>query len=237
MMPTFLEKINVSIFKLVFGLSTLFSASNSYGQILVDYTSQNTATRAEGILAFTETEYEYDGNPVVDFEIERDILGLGLTTSISQKVNFIGQLGFILDSEHQNSCDGDGFILGGGANLLLKNKQKYSLAAYGFFNYIKEEFKCPLNSKVEATVKDLHLGPVVTVKLNRDISFYGALDLAISSRGDWKVNGSNFEQEFERDSLMTLKLGAKGNFDGLSGRLELTFIGEDNITFGIGSAI
>ena len=214
-------------------LPLLLMADLGYGQILVDYTSTSSRSEVEGILSFAETEYEFEQAPTIDYDIDRDILALGITVPVGRSAHFLGQFGFILDSERQNNyCDGDGFMIGGGLNSSFIHKRNFTISGFAFFNYIKESFDCPLNVDVDSTVKDFHFGPIAAIKLNPSVSLYGALDLAVMSRGDWEYSGGG-SNDFERDNLMTLRLGAKGRFEGMQGRFELALVGEDSFTFSL----
>ena len=184
----------------------------------------------EGLLAITDVDYETKEN--FEFDLERTTLAFGYASTLASKWDVMFLAGINLDSEIGTN-DGSGFVLGAGLKRIVLTKKTVTLSLWGGLSYARDNL-----DDLDVTVTEFHLGPNVSFAVNPDINIYGVLDLTVKSDGKADPDSSLVSSfSFERDNLISLRLGGQFMVDNMIMRLELALSGEDSLYFGIGAPI
>ncbi len=99
------------------GLITVQSAE---AQLLINPQQQLNSSNLDLDIALSFSEIEYDADGVRDAEVERTIIGAGLSLPLNDTLNLYGELGYIAKAELSNTGDdGDGILFGSGVRSVL----------------------------------------------------------------------------------------------------------------------
>jgi hypothetical protein len=203
-------------------------------ELLASPTSKAEAEAFELGAAFISSEItlENDGD---DSDIERQMISVYGAYGVNDMVDVYAGVAMILKAEADDiNADGDGFGWGGGIRGDLPIGDEVTLRGYTQFLYISEEYD-PDGLDGEGWFVDV--GVLAMYEASDDVNIYGGLELAPFDNFEVKVSGDYLNHQtidFERDDLLTIRLGAKFDIEDLFLRGELAFAGEKSFTIGAG---
>lgn len=181
----------------------------------------------------------YDPEQGTEFDIERKILGLGVSFPLGSNAYGDFGLGLITETEAENRDEeGSGYQLLFGAKGMVHRSGNIGVNVNGSFSLLSESIKDG-NVKDELEITELRLGSTVNAFVSSKIIPYAGLELTLLSDGTWKtktpVSTSKFD--FERDDILGLRLGAKFLLGQAALKAEALLLGERTLTFGIDLAL
>ncbi len=201
-------------------LTPFFVSSNASAQVLANTTLSGTSDFM-ATLAFSDVDYDNEkayGNTT----IERTILAGSFAMKASSDFDFMGQFGFIMDSEFEGvDKDGSGFMFGAGIRTDVFPEGRAKVNAYGLFNYLSEKYS---DIDLDVSIIELHLGATMNYALNYKFQPFFGLELVPFSDGEAKMG--DYSGDFERDDLFNLKFGATMNLDKVNLQASLTAMAE-----------
>jgi hypothetical protein len=183
----------------------------------------------------TLSSIPYEPKRGSDFEIDRKILGVGVTLPLGAEVDADLGFGLILDSEVENiNEDGDGYQLLFGVKSMVHRAGSMGIHVNGAFLLSSEKIEDG-NVTYEYDIKELHLGTTLAMISSPKVLPYVGLDLAIMSDGESKVKTplGTGKGDFERDDMVDLRLGLKLPLGKVGFKAEALLLGETTINLGL----
>ncbi len=208
-----------------------------HAQMMGNPTVAAKGTTVEGLIAFTETEYDFGD---VSRDIERSIFAGVASMPIAPTIDLVGQVGFVFDAEIENPSiknDGSGLMLGAGLRSMLHQTAQGRFHAWGFFNWTKESYEASGDLEYDLDIFDLNLGGVWLHKLTPLVHPW--LGLGIGLHSDGEIEGSTrlatVTEDAERDDRISLRVGGNVNLDRGTLRAEMILVSETSFIFGFGT--
>lgn len=202
--------------------AAIFFAGSAQAQLLIHSQESNTRTGVALNAAVSFSEIEYDGDRGSEGDVERSIIGLGLTLPLSSIVELYGEFGYIAEADLQETRgDGDGFLVGGGLRGTLLRRDRLSLLGRGGFRFITEDY----GSGLDADIGEVDLGLTARFAANRDLGLYGGLDFIPYSDGELDTGAGDVD--FDRDKRIGLRFGADYKIQSVTLNGEFSLISEE----------
>jgi hypothetical protein len=208
----------------------MFSFS-AKAEILVDESLINppSGISVGASLGLSKVEYEYSRGDW-EFAISRKTLGLGLVSSLGSGANLLLQAGYVFKSEYEDTdWEGKGWMLGGGVNFLLHKGSRVSVLGYGLLNYTQEEYEYHEKLDADLTLTDLHLGALFMFRAGPRAVLYVGPDFVPYSEGEIKFSDKHRGEDFEREDVLNLKIGASIAAGSVVIRPEVTLMNEQTL--------
>lgn len=202
--------------------------STAFGQVLVNTASVQ--PHFGGSLSISNVDYQFDQKT---FNVERSIVGLGLSASLNPSVDFLlqvaGTFGDKYDDLHR--WNGNGYMVGTGANFQFYTSEFVNLIGYGLFNYTQENYTYSSDNH-DLTMLDMHVGGLVVAKASPEITVYCGPEYIPYSEGKLKFNRK--DQDISRADSLNFKVGMNVKLDNnLVLKPEVTFLNEQTITLAL----
>lgn len=221
----------------ILAVASIVLATEAQAIVLINPSSvaSSSQTQAEGVIQSSDVSYDIERTEV---EIERRILGAQIAHGMSQGFDIVGQFGLIADTEVETiDKDGDGFLFGGGARFGITQSGRLRLKGHALYNYGIEKIRDD-STKYEIEGHELHTGITAAFQASPMIVPYAGLDIVLFDDGEIKTSTrfSTTQTDLELDNMFALKLGVNIQIDAVTLRPEATIIGEQALTFGVGSS-
>jgi hypothetical protein len=188
-------------------------------------------TRFTGGLLLQDAEYEFEtGN--TEFDVEGDIVTLGVKSGLSSSFALGAGLGLMLDGElgRQGTVgDGEGYRLFVDGDLEFTRLGGSTLL--GTFILTHDRFSFDDPGDVDFTMTEIKAGVLVLRRIQH-VSLYGGLDVILFSDGEVD-DGRPDPLEAERSSRLNLRLGlAFAVNSSIDLRADLHLLNEQSLFFG-----
>lgn len=217
-------------------LFSLLTSSVGQAQSFADPASVTGGrTRIAPLLSVSSVDYQRENGSV--FNLERTTVGTELSHGFGKTFDGVATLGLALDSKVNNlPKDDGGFSLGFGGRGVVFRQGQAGVVMYGFFNWMRDQFKSSGDLAYELTSYDLRLGSTFSVALEGRFQPFIGLDLAMLRGGTEQVNvgGLSVKSDLEKDDVIGLKLGMNILVGSVMLRPEATLLGEQTFTFAAG---
>ena len=185
------------------------------------------------------SDITYDPEQGNEFDIERKILGLGLSFPLGSNASGDFALGVITETEVENiNEDGSGYQILFGGKGMIHRSGSMAINVHGSFSLLSETIKDG-SFKVELETTELRLGSTISAILSSKIVPYAGLELNLLSDGKQKRKTSfgTSDFDYERDDMLGLRLGTKILVGQAGFKAEALLMGERTITLGVDIAL
>lgn len=220
----------------LFCIAEILAGGTAWAQAVMDPASVTGGrTRLAPYFAFSDVDYELGSGATRT--LSRKVLGAELSHGLSREVDGIAIVGLGLDEEAEGiPRDGTGFSLGLGARGVVYRRQTVGVVLYGFFNWMRDQFKGSPGWKYTMQTYDLHAGGTISMALNGRVQPYIGLDLAALRDGsdEYEAGSLSAKGDVEKDDIFALKLGVNILAGGVMLRPEATLFGEQTFVFAAG---
>ena len=199
---------------------------------------------------FSMSKIEYDTDNTGEVEIDRRLITGELSSGLTGKLDFFGQLGIITSSEasfdirtqnggsqNVNVENGKGFMFGAGVRGKFMESKDGFVTGYGLFNMTTETIEDKIGrddrkTKWEVDMTDIHIGGVYNMNYAPDVKPYAGMEILFASDGKVKSKreGVTGKEDMERDNSMTIRFGANIDMDSTVVRPEIILLGERTLS-------
>lgn len=199
---------------------------NARAQLIVDPAQQAGIDKIEGGLVLSLSDMKYDaGSTYGKVDINRTTFGGYGAYGLDEQVDVFATLGMIIDAEADGvDGSGSGFSIGGGGRIDLLDVGQLDVLVYGQMSIIVESY-----GMVDSTIGEISAGAIAKYAIDQQFNIYGGMDIYPFSIG------SADEYDFERNSVLGMRIGANMDLGEFWIRGEIAFLGEQTITIGTGT--